>query len=245
MHKPTTLITGAGVRIGAMLAQHLAAKGHDLVLHYHRSKEAAQALATTLEQAHGTKVTLLQADLEHLEDPARFWQGLPPVSTIIHNASHYTRDRVENFSPAALRRHIAVNMEAPLLLTQGFLAQLPEGVTGNSIVLGDGSHGWSISPEFFTYAASKHIWSSLIDLLAAASAPRARANLIALGPTLMGETDTEAMFERLAARAPLKRTSSPHEVAATVDYLLASEGLTGQTLSLASGFGLRTERPTA
>lgn len=243
MQKPTTLITGAGVRIGAILARHLAEAGHNLVLHYHSSGAAAAALGKELTEACGTRITLLQADLETLDDAQGFWRDLPPVTTIIHNASHYARDTIATFSPGLLRKHMAVNLEAPLILTQGFLAQLPSGAQGNVIVLGDGAHGWSISPEFFTYAASKFIWASLIDLLAAACAPRARANLIALGPTLMGEPDTVALFERLAARAPLKRNGTPHEICTAVDFLLASSVMTGQTLSLAAGFGLVTERP--
>lgn len=241
MQKQTTLITGAAVRIGAMLARHLAEAGHNLVLHYHRSGEAAKTLAKELADSHGTHVTLVQADLEQVNDT--FWNDLPAVSTIIHNASHYVRDTITDFSPEQLRRHMAVNLEAPLILTQGFLKQLPAGVEGNVMVLGDGGHGWSISPHFFTYAASKFAWASLIDLLASACAPRARANLIALGPTLMGETDNEALFERLATRAPLKRNTNPNEVCRTVDFLLYASGMTGQTVSLAAGYGLATERP--
>lgn len=243
MNKPTTLITGAAVRIGAMLAHHLASEGHDLVLHYHRSGDAAKALAAELTAKHGTKVTLLQADLEKLENLKDFWKGLPSVTTIIHNASHFSRDGISDFTPALLRRHLALNLEAPVILTQGFLSQLPAGNSGSVIILGDGSQGWSISPEFFTYAISKHAWVALIDLLAAACAPRARANLIALGPTLPGALDSIETFERIASKAPLKRTSSSHEVAVAVDYLLASEGVTGQLLSLSGGFNLATERP--
>ncbi len=246
MNPPTTLITGAGVRIGAIVARHLAAAGHQLVLHYHRSGEAAQALANELAAQYGTRSTLVEADLETTDALGALWKKLPAdmrVTTLIHNASHYTRDSLADFTPAVLRRHLAVNLEAPLILTQGFLAQLPEGARGNVVVLGDGIHGWSISPEFFTYAVSKHAWSSLIDLLAAACAPRVRANLIALGPTLEGTGDPAGLFERLAARAPLKRSATLPELCRTIDYLLASEGMTGQTLSLAGGFGLATNRP--
>lgn len=240
--KPTTLITGGAKRIGAALAEHLAAAGHDLVLHYRASADEARALSTTLTAKHGTKVTLVQADLAKTESLATFWDGLPPVTAIIHNASHYVRDKLEDFTPANLRTHLAVNIEAPLLLTQGFMAQLPAGVTGNVIVLSDGVKRWSVSPEFFTYAATRQSWDALIDLLASACAPRARANAVALAPTLEGPTDPEGLFDRLAERTPLKRNSNPAEVCAAVDYLLGAAGVTGQTLSLAAGMGLATVR---
>lgn len=239
--KPTTLITGSGKRIGAAMARHLVRQGHDLVLHYHRSQVEAEALAVELRKM-GAVVTLVQADLEKPEGLSGFWAGLPPVTNIIHNASRYTRDKLETFGAADLRVHLAVNLEAPLLLTQGFMGQLPAGVAGRVVVLGDDALGWSTSPEFFTYAVSKHAWASVIDLLAAACAPRATANVIALAPTLPGASDSAEMFTRLAAWSPLKRTGSVEEVLTALDCLLASPGVTGQVLGLGNGMGLRSFR---
>ena len=245
MKTPTTLITGAGVRLGAELAKHLAARGHNLVLHYHNSAAQAEALAAELRTAHGTVVTLKQANLEIATELANFWDGLPPVSTIIHNAARFTRDHLTSMKAEALRSHLAVNLEAPLLLSQGFMSQLPQGASGNIIVLGDGCKGWSIAPEFFSYAVSKIAWESVIDLLAAAAAPRARVNVIALAPTLPGALDDEQTFAHLREQAPLKRTSSATELCTAIDFLLASDGVTGQTISLAGGFGLTTHRPAS
>ena len=238
---PTTLITGAARRIGAGLARHLAARGHQLMLHYHSSKEEAEALALEL-RGTGAHVTLVQANLEDAASLAQVWKGLPPVTTIIHNASRYTRDKLDNFTVADLRAHMAVNFEAPLILTQGFMAQLPAGASGNVIVLGDDALGWSISPEFFSYAVSKHAWASIIELLAAAVAPRARANVIALAPTLPNVNDPDGMFARLAAQAALKRTGDVAEVLAAVDYLLGATGTTGQVLHLGNGMASAVKR---
>lgn len=239
--KFTTLITGAGKRIGAGLARHLAAKGHNLVLHYHSSAVDAEALAAELRQG-GAVVTLVQANLEDAASLVDFWKGLPPVTTIIHNASRYTRDKLDSFSVADLRAHMAVNFESPLLLTQGFMAQLPAGAAGNVVVLGDDALGWSISPEFFSYAVSKHAWTSIIELLAASVAPRARANLIALAPTLPNTTDPDGMFARLAAQAALKRTGDVADVLAAVEYLLGATGTTGQVLHLGNGMATALKR---
>jgi NAD(P)-dependent dehydrogenase (short-subunit alcohol dehydrogenase family) len=239
--KPTTLITGSGRRIGAAIGRHLAAQGHNLVLHYATSKAEAEALATEL-RGRGTAVTLVQADLANLESLAGFWKGLPPVTSIIHNASRYARDTLETMTLDDLRAHMAVNFEAPMLLTQGFMAQLPQEAAGNIIVLGDDALGWSVAPQFFSYAASKHSWRAVIELLGAAVAPRARANLVALAPTLPGESDPEGLFERLAERAPLKRTGDVVEVLAAIDYLSTACGVTGQVLGLGNGMGIAIHR---
>ncbi|MEJ0011006.1 MAG: SDR family oxidoreductase [Alphaproteobacteria bacterium] len=238
--KQTVLITGAGRRIGAALARHLATQGHGLVLHYHRSQKEAEALAEELRAQ--AEVTLVQADLTDTAKLETFWKGLPPCTDFIHNASVFGRDTLDTLSAESLRTHLAVHIEAPLLLGKGFLAQLPQGTQGSILILGDGELGWSVGPNFFSYAVSKHAWQSVIDLLAASAAPRARANLLALGPTLPSIHDAADTIERLREHIPLRRVSAPQEVCAAVDYLLAAGSVTGQVLSLAGGLGLATRR---
>lgn len=237
------LITGAAKRIGAALAQHFASRGADLVLHYHQSEAAVQQLAATLRAEYPDQhVHVVCADLADSSALSDFWHGMPPVAHVIHNASRYRRDRLDAMTAADLRAHLAVNLESPLLLSQGFMAQLPVGTQGSITVIGDQAMRWSISPEFFSYAVSKLAWVSLIDLLAASVAPRARANLVALAPTLPGTQDPDGLFERLAERAPLQRTGTVAEVIAAVTYALENPAVTGQVLGLGNGMGLATWR---
>lgn len=238
----TALITGAGRRIGAVIAEHLASQGYDLVIHYHRSVVAAQELQQRLHKTYRRRITLKAADLADPASLEEFWAGLPPCTLLIHNASRFHRDTLAEMTAATLRHHLAVNFESPLLLTQGFMAQLPEDAAGNIIMLGDGMAGWSIAPPFFTYAASKLALSSSIDLLAAACAPRARANMIAPGLTLEGESDNDDTTQHLTERAPLHRRGTPQEVCTAIDFLLASPGMTGQIVSISNGFGLVSAR---
>lgn len=240
-NKPSTLITGAGKRVGAAIARHLAARGHDLVLHYGRARAEAEGLAGELQKS-GTTVTLVQADLAQLETLDGFWKSLPPVTHFIHNASRYERDTLTTMTLADLRAHMAVNLEAPLLLSQGFMQQLPGGAPGSITVLGDDTLGHSIAPEFFSYAISKHSWRAAIELLAAAVAPHARANVIALAPTLPGANDPTGLFDRLAEKAPLKRTGSIDEVLAALEYVMSAPGVTGQVLGLGNGMSSAIKR---
>lgn len=241
--RPTTLITGAARRVGATIAERLAQQGHDLVLHYRASKTEAEALAASLTQQHGAHVTLVQADLVNLESLSTFWNGLPPITHLVHNAASFAREPFAHCTAGQLRGHLAVNFEAPLLLSQGFAAQLPAGVQGSVTVLGDGSFGASISANFFPYAVSKLAWESVISLLAASLAPQARANLVALGPTLPGAIDNAAMLKRVAHASPLQRGSNPDEVARTVLWLIAQPQITGQIIRLTGGMELRMLTP--
>lgn len=241
----TLLITGAGQRIGAALAEYAAADGWNLVLHANRSRDKAEALAKNLKKEHSVSVVVKQADLRDQAALAGFWNGLPPVTALVHNAATFERDTLASMHTATLQKQLQVNFTAPLILTQGFMKQLPHNARGSVTILGDGVMGWSISPEFFSYAISKQAWIGALDVLASACAPRARVNLIALAPTLPNANDTPEMFARLAERAPLKRTSEPSEVATALGYFLNAEGVTGQVLSLAGGAHLKAHRPTS
>ena len=243
-NQKTLLITGGGQRIGAALAEHAASLGWNLVLHYHRSRDEAEALAKTLKKKYAVHVTLKQADLRDGTALADFFRDLPPVTALVHNAATFERDTLANMNAATLHTQLQVNFTAPLILTQGFMKQLPGDANGSVIILGDGVMGWSVSPEFFSYAISKQAWIGALDVLASACAPRARVNLIALAPTIPNANDTPEMFARLAERAPLQRTGEPDEVCTALAYLLSAHGVTGQVISLAGGAHLQAHRGT-
>jgi short-subunit dehydrogenase len=60
--KGTALVTGASSGIGAVYADLMARRGHDLIL-VARNEERLRALASHLEAAHGRKATVVVADL--------------------------------------------------------------------------------------------------------------------------------------------------------------------------------------
>ena len=84
---PLALVTGAAHRLGKVFALTLARQGFDIVLHYHRSLDAALQTQAEIESV-GRRAILSQADLT---DPAQissllsgielfavFWSILPP-----------------------------------------------------------------------------------------------------------------------------------------------------------------------
>ncbi len=236
---PVALITGAARRVGRAIALSLAARGYDIVVHYHKSEDAARALVGEIE-AHGRRAIAIAA---HLEIPSQAEALIPraademgPLSLLINNASHFARDTLATASYESFLAHSQVNLYAPLALSQAFAAQAPAG--SNIINLSDGVYGWSMSPHFLTYSLSKFGLVSLTELLAVQLAPTMRVNAIALGPTIPGVMDTPGTFEKLASLAPLKRVSAPEEVVAAMEYLLNAPSVTGQVMYLSGGMQL-------
>jgi NAD(P)-dependent dehydrogenase (short-subunit alcohol dehydrogenase family) len=242
-YAPCALITGAAKRVGREVALHLADAGYDVVLHYHSSAKEAEALAELIRKK-GKRAHLVQADLANFDTLTKLFDDLPigPVTLLVHNAARFIRDTIEDMKPDVLEEHFRVNVLSPMILTQAFVKHLPPTLSGHVVTLSDGIMGWSVSPQFFSYAASKLSWLPLTDLLAASLAPRIRMNTIALGATLPGAMDTDKSFSKLAEISPLKRTSNTDEVCRTLSYILDTPSITGQVFYLSSGMHLSAER---
>lgn len=239
--KGTILITGAAQRVGKAIALHLAKQGFAIALHYHRSQAQARALADEI-QAMGVRAMLMQADFGKGFDAAQadalFAHIGEPVHGLINNAAVFSRDGLGACTASSFDEHMRTNLLAPLLLVQSFAAQArTHSIAHGSIInLGDGSAGWSMSAHYIPYTLSKIGLMALSSLLAMELAPAIRINTIGLGPTLPGSEDEADTFTRLAARAPLKQLSTPEEVCRTIDFLLATPTITGQSILLSSGF---------
>ena len=235
----TALVTGAGRRIGREIALYLAREGWDVALHYRDSRREAEALAAEIAAA-GCKTALLQADLADAVSASalvgRATQALGPLSLLVHNAAVFEKEGLTNFSHEGFARHMAVNLEAPLHLSRDFAAQAPAG--SQIVCLVDGMEGWSLSAAYLSYALSKQGLREAVRLLARPLAPNVRINGIAPGATMEGSGDTPDSFERLAAKAPMQRTSGPEEIIHALAFLLASKGVTGQVIDLSGGMGL-------
>ncbi|MEJ0098200.1 MAG: SDR family NAD(P)-dependent oxidoreductase [Bauldia sp.] len=84
----TALITGASEGIGAVYADRLARRGHDLVL-VARSRDKLDAVAAGLRAATGRAIEVLVADLATAEGQRRVearLQAEPAVEILVNNA---------------------------------------------------------------------------------------------------------------------------------------------------------------
>ncbi|MDH4563948.1 SDR family oxidoreductase [Pseudomonas sp. BN411] len=87
-HPGTALISGASSGIGAIYADRLARRGHDLIL-VARNRERLNALARRLSDETGRNVEVVVADLANKEDLARVENILrtdASITTLVNNA---------------------------------------------------------------------------------------------------------------------------------------------------------------
>jgi NAD(P)-dependent dehydrogenase (short-subunit alcohol dehydrogenase family) len=241
------LVTGGAKRLGRALALALAGEGFDIALHYGTSAAEAEATAQAI-RALGRRAVTLAADLAREAEVAGLvpaaTAALGPLGVLVNNASTFERDEVADATRASWDRHIEPNLRAPFVLTQGFAASLPEAAEGVVINLLD-QRVWSLTPHFVSYTVSKAGLWALTQSLALALAPRIRVVGIGPGPALPSPRQSQAQFDRQCASVPLRRGTSPDEVARAAVALLALPSVTGQMLALDGGQHLNWAAPGA
>ena len=118
------LVTGGATRVGRALCLELAAAGCAVVVHYHRSRRAAEALVNTL-QRRGGRAAALQADLTKPAECRRLIGAAKRALAVrisLHNAAVFHRRDLRHTSAADLRAVFDLNLIAPTLLMRYFAA---------------------------------------------------------------------------------------------------------------------------
>ena len=82
----TVLVTGAGRGLGAAIARAFAREGAKVAINYHKSADAAEALAAEM----GPRTVAVQADIRDAaaisDMMGAITDTLGPVTTVVHNA---------------------------------------------------------------------------------------------------------------------------------------------------------------
>lgn len=234
---PAALVTGGGRRIGRALCLALAESGYAVAVHHRRSTAEAEAVAAHIAK-RGGKAIALAADLAD-EDAvrsllARASAALGPVGVLVNNASIFENDTVQTATRDSWQRHLAVNLRAPFVLMQEFAARLPAEAGGLIVNLLD-ERVWNPTPHFVSYTLTKSGLWTLTQTMALALAPRIRVNGIGPGPTLPSERQSREQFLDRCRAMPLRRGTSPEEIAATLRFLLSAPAMTGQMIALDGG----------
>ena len=243
--RPVALVTGAARRLGRAIALELAAAGFDVAAHCREPiGHADETLAALRER--GVRAEAFTADLA---DEAACTALVPAVAArlgrvdvVVNNASVFDYDAVGTFTGAALARHMSVNVAAPVLLAQALHAHLLDRDDDGCVVNILDQKLWNPNPDYLSYTLSKAALESATTLLALALAPRLRVCGVAPGVTLVSGPMTPAEFSAAHTLTPLNRSSTPHDIARAVRFLVESPAVTGTTLLVDGGQHLTGQR---
>jgi NAD(P)-dependent dehydrogenase (short-subunit alcohol dehydrogenase family) len=233
----SVLITGAAKRVGRAIALELASHGWSVAVHYNSSEGDAEDTVAALHDKH-VHAMALQADLsneDHVQTLIeRAYEGIGPLTALVNNASVFENDNIKTATRESWDKHMEANLRAPLVLSQQFAQQLPEGAEGAIVNLLD-QRIFKPTPQFLSYGVSRAGLHWLTTVLAQALAPRVRVNAVAPGPTIRNPRQSEAHFRKQTEATPLGRGATPEEVANAVRYLIDARAITGATLPVDGG----------
>ena len=239
------LVTGGGQRIGRALVLALAEDGFAVAVHYHRSPEAARSLVQAIRRQGGAAVSLA-ADLADESAASellpRAERELGSIGCLVNNAAVFANDTVGTVTRESWDVHMAVNLRAPFVLIQHFAGRLPPDAGGAVINLLD-QRVWSLTPYFVSYTLAKAGLWTLTQTMALSLAPRIRVNGIGPGPALPSPRQSPEQFVRQRELMPLRRGTSPEEIAAAMRFILSAPALTGQMIALDGGQHLGWAQP--
>ena len=218
---PTAIVTGAGKRVGAVIAQALIDDGWRVVAHVHNDADAVPEGAV--------KVV---ADLAYAAcGRAMFAAAGPEPRLLVNNAARFVEDGFGSFSADEFDAHMAVNVRAPALLIEEFARVAPRGA--HVVNLLDAKLA-APNPDFLSYTLSKQALAGLTELAARALAGRGiRVNAIA--PAVMMPSGEQGNFEAVHALNPLGRGVDPADVVRALRYLIAAEAVTGEMMAIDGG----------
>jgi NAD(P)-dependent dehydrogenase (short-subunit alcohol dehydrogenase family) len=243
--KQLALITGGAARIGRAIALHLAKNGYAIAIQYNQSEDGAAETVAAIRRAGGAAESFRVS----LADPAQVAAVIPgivkamgPLTCLVNNASHFGDDRLHSLTAQGWRSHMAVNLEAPVFLTQAFASQLPAEAAGNIVNIID-QRVRRPNPQFFSYTLSKAALWVATKTMAQALAPQIRVNAIGPGPTLRSIYQSEEDFEDECRAMLLGHGTTPEEIASAVLFILRTPAMTGQMIALDGGQHLLWQTP--
>jgi pteridine reductase len=237
------LITGSGKRrVGAHVAEALAARGYAIAVHYRTSEREARDTAASLESRFGVVAFPVQADLADeiavkrmvAETLTRFAR----IDALVNCAAIWNRKTLEDVTATDVREHFDTNLLGTFLMCQQVGLAMVQQPTGGCIVnVGD----WADTRPYRDYAAyfpSKAAIPGLTRVFAVelgSRNPNVRVNAVLPGPVMLPPEVGAEEREEVIAGTLVKREGSAAHVAAAVVHFIENDFVTGTCLPVDGG----------
>ncbi|ART53258.1 3-oxoacyl-ACP reductase [Acidovorax carolinensis] len=241
------LVTGGARGLGQAITRALAREGAGVVINYHRSDQAAAALAEEL----GPRAIALQADVtdtvavHQLFAQAHERTG-QAISSVVNNAlvgfrfDGDARPQIGDIAWQRFNQQIEGAVKGALNTLQAALPGMRAQGFGRIVNVGTNLFQNPVVP-YHDYTAAKAALLSLTRTAANDLGPHGiTVNMVSGG--LLRSTDAssatpEAVFELIASLTPLRRVTTPAEFADAVLFFLSpwSRAVTGQNLIVDGG----------
>lgn len=232
--KPAVLVTGGARRIGATIAAAFGRAGWHVVIHYGRSRAAAEAIAATLPSAE-----CVSCDLGDIEDSAAMVEALAARlddwRVLVNSAAVFHADTARRLDPAIFAEAATVNAATPARMAQAFLARA-RARGGHRVIALTDQKLVNTNPDFFSYTMAKHAFAATVRMMAMAQDdPADRVYGLAPGATLPSFDQLPEEHLTSGRMNLLERLADPQELADAALFLAEGWLASGETLFVDSG----------
>ena len=232
------LVTGAGRRMGRVIALALARAGASVVVNYSRSR--AGALETVREiRTLGVDSLAIRADVSKPAQVRAMFRTVEKrfarLDILVNNAGAFFQRRWDQLTEKDWDRILGINLKGPFFCAQAaarLMMRRKRGVIVNISSLG-GLEAW---PSYTHYCASKAGLIMTTRCLAKALAPHIRVNSVAPGSILFPHEERSTWTENVLKTTPLQKAGRPEDIADMVLYLVThGDFITGQVIAVDGG----------
>ncbi|MGW6036519.1 SDR family NAD(P)-dependent oxidoreductase [Gordonia terrae] len=239
----TALVTGAAAGIGAKIAEHLAASGHQLIL-ADLNTDAADRLADTLSST-GAEAHALHLDVGDLTSVDKAFTQVAKTygrcDILVNNAGIARTYPFVDYPDDHWQATMNVNVTGAFRCGQRAARMMVDNNWGRIVNIASIS-GIRAGTGRTAYGTSKAALIGLTRQMAIELAPHGiTANAVAPGPIetpLSQEVHTQAMRDAYNAHVPAHRYGNPDEVASVVSFLCsdAAAYVNGHVIPVDGGF---------
>lgn len=231
------LITGGDSGIGRAVALAFAMEGADVAIVYLDEHEDARSTCTRVEEK-GRRSLRMAGDVAQpsfcRKAVARTVDELGRLDILVNNAAvQYPAERLEDITPAQLKKTFRTNIFSHFYMTQAALEHLDEGA---AIINTTSVTAYRGSTHLIDYAASKGAIVAFTRSLAQALVERGiRVNAVAPGPIwtpLIPASFPAGQVATFGSDVPMGRAGQPEEIAPSYVFLASDDAsyMTGQVL---------------
>lgn len=239
--RPSVLVTGGGVRLGAAITTVFAQAGWRVLCQYRRSGDAARALCQDLRD-QGLEATALEGDLTteagRLALMAEAARLAGPLHCLVNNASAFEPDTGASFDAELARTQLEVNLIAPLSLARELAAQnalAPADADPACVLHILDQKVFNLNPDYFSYTVSKLALERSVALQAQALAPTVRVCGLSPGLMYLSGPQTQTNFDKASLVNLVQKRIDPADVAQGALFMAQNPSINGCTLRTDNG----------
>ena len=233
----TALITGGAHRVGKAITLGLAQKGANVVINFNTSAEPANQTAAEA-RSMGVDSLVVQCDVSSHDQVngmvASAVEQFGGIDILVNSASWFQKTPfpMEDFSDWF--KVIDILIHGSMYCANALATMMKARGEGAIINIVDRS-AWHPFHGFAAHSVGKAGLLAFTRQLAIELAPEVKVNAVSPGPVLPPPDYTDTQAERVAQGTLLKRWGTPKDVADAVLFLIESEYITGEVITVDGG----------